>query len=193
LNSFEKWFVWVASILAGVTGVGYFYTKYMIENTDPFSVVNHPLEPWLLKGHILLSPLLLLALGSIFVRHVWRHYRGGIVLGRKSGLSAALVFLPMAATGYLVQTVVAPAPLQVIVWSHIAFSVAYVAGIAAHQVLVHRRGAGNALEADESGLQAELLRARGRRTAPQRPAGGAGAKRRSFPPEQAGGKAPETG
>ena len=169
MTSFEKWFVWVTSVLVGVTGVGYFYTKYMIENTDPFSVVNHPLEPWLLKGHILVSPLLVLAFGSIFIRHVWRHYRGGIVLGRMSGLSTALAFLPMAGTGYLVQTVVDPVRLQVTVWSHIALSVLYIAGITAHQVFVHRRGEGKTLEADESGLQAELLRARGRRVAPSKP------------------------
>jgi hypothetical protein len=120
------------------------------------------LEPWLLKGHILVSPLLLLAFGSILVRHVWRHYRAGILLGRKSGLGTALAFLPMAGTGYLVQTVVDPVGVQVTAWSHIALSVVYVVGIAAHQVYVHRRRDGKAPETDEAGLQAELLKARAR-------------------------------
>jgi hypothetical protein len=175
LNSFEKWFVWAASVLTGLTGVGYFYTKYLIENQDPFSVVNHPLEPWLLKGHILVSPLLLLAFGSIFVRHVWRHYRAGILLGRRSGLGTALVFVPMVGTGYLIQTVLEPARVQLTAWSHIALSVVYLVGIAAHQWYVHRRAGAKAPEADESGLQAELLKARARgpeaattRLAPQR-------------------------
>jgi hypothetical protein len=162
VNSFEKWFVWVTSVLTGLTGVGYFYTKYLVENSDPFSVVNHPLEPWLLKSHILVSPLLLLAVGSIFVRHVWRHYRSGILLGRKSGLGTALAFLPMAATGYLVQTVVDPMRVAVTAWTHIGLGALYVVGISAHQWYVHRRGDTKPPEADESGLQAELLRARAR-------------------------------
>jgi len=191
LNSFEKWFVWVASVLTGLTGVGYFYTKYLIENADPFSVVNHPLEPWLLKGHILVSPLLVLAFGSIFVRHVWRHYRAGILLGRKSGFGTALTFVPMAGTGYLVQTVVDPARVQVTAWSHIALSVVYLVGIAAHQVYVHRRRDAKSPEADEFGLQAELLRARARGTgvAPATPAASAA---RAAPSRETPGAAPET-
>ncbi len=139
MSSFEKWSVWIASLLTGITGAGYFYTKYLVENPDPFSVVNHPLEPWLLKAHILVSPLLLLAFGSIFVRHVWKHYRMGVLLGRRSGISAALAFAPMVASGYLVQTVVDPTRVQMIAWSHLGLSVIYLAGLAAHQVYVHRR------------------------------------------------------
>jgi hypothetical protein len=59
----------------------------------------------------------------------------------------------MVGTGYLVQTVVDPLRVQVTAWSHIALSVAYLVGVAAHQVYVHRRTWANAREADESGAQ----------------------------------------
>lgn len=139
MNGFEKWSVWVTSILAGITGVGYFWTKYLAQSDDPFSVVNHPLEPWLLKAHIVLSPFLLFAVGSIFVRHVWKHVRLGVVLGRRSGLTGALVFLPMVLSGYLIQSVTNPGRLATLAVSHIGLGGIYLVGLCVHQVVVHRR------------------------------------------------------
>ena len=139
MNAFEKWLVWVASVLTGVTGIGYFWAKYLVQSSDPFSVLNHPLEPWFLKGHILFSPLLLLAGGSIMVRHVWKHYQLRVVLGRRSGVTTALVFLPMAVSGYLIQSVTHAGRLQALTIAHIALSVLYGAGIIVHQVVTHGR------------------------------------------------------
>lgn len=141
MNAFEKWNVWVSSALVGGTGVGYFWARYMVENPDPFSALNHPLEPWFLKAHILTSPLLVLALGSILVRHVWKHFRLGVVLGRRSGTVMGLALIPMIVSGYLVQTVTHPGRLTAASWTHIGVSVLYLAALVAHQVVVHRRSA----------------------------------------------------
>ncbi len=145
MNAFEKWLVWVTSVLTAVTGIGYFWTKYLVQNPDPFSVINHPLEPWLLKAHIVISPFLLLALGSILVRHVWKHFSLGALLGRRSGLMAGFVFLPMAVSGYFIQSVTHPRWLQALSISHIVFSAVFLAGLSIHQLVVQlregRRGA----------------------------------------------------
>ena len=145
MNAFEKWLIWTASVLTGVTGIGYFFIKYLMESSDPFSVVNHPLEPWFLKAHILLSPLLLVGVGSIMVRHLWKHFRLGAVLGRKSGIGTASVFFPMAISGYLIQSITHPGRLAAIAISHLVLSGLYLAALAVHQVVVHlrqqRRGA----------------------------------------------------
>ncbi len=141
MNAFEKWSVWVTSVLTGITGVGYFWAKYLVQSSDPFSVVNHPLEPWLLKSHILVSPLLLLAVGSILVRHVWKHFRLGVVLGRRSGVTTALVFFPMVVSGYLIQSITHPGRLSAVTISHIVLSCLYVVGLAGHQVVTHLRRA----------------------------------------------------
>ncbi len=139
MNAFEKWSVWLTSVLTIITGVAYFWTRYMMESSDPFSVLNHPLEPWFLKAHIIVSPLLLLAVGSILVRHVWKHYRLGVVLGRRSGLTTAVVFFPMVLSGYLIQSVVHPGRLRAVTLSHIVLSALYVLGLAGHQVVTHLR------------------------------------------------------
>lgn len=139
MNAFEKWSVWITSILTGLTGVGFFFIKYMMESSDPFSVLNHPLEPWFLKAHIILSPFLLVAVGSILVRHVWRHFRMRITLGRRSGVTTALVFFPMVVSGYLIQAVTNPWGLATITVSHLILSALYIAGLGIHQVVVHLR------------------------------------------------------
>jgi uncharacterized membrane protein YhdT len=139
MNPFEKWLVWVTSALSGFTGVGYFWTKYLVQNTDPFSVLNHPLQPWFLKAHIIISPFLLIALGSILVRHIWKHFRLGAVLGRRSGLTTALVSLPMVVSGYFIQSVTHPGLLATLAVSHIVLSALYLVGLSVHQVVVHLR------------------------------------------------------
>ena len=139
MNLFEKWSVWVTSALSGFTGGAYFWTKYFVQNTDPFSVINHPLQPWFLKAHIISSPFLLIALGSILVRHIWKHFRLGALLGRRSGLTTALVFLPMVVSGYFIQSVTHPGRLAVLAFSHMALSGLYLAGLFVHQVVIHLR------------------------------------------------------
>lgn len=157
MSSFEKWSVWVTSALTGITGVAYFWAKYMVEPSDPFAVVNHPLQPWFLKSHILVSPLLLLAVGSILVRHVWKHYRRGIRWGRRSGITTALVFLPMVLTGYAIQAVTHAGWLQALAVGHIAVGAVYLVGLGLHQVAVQylrprRRRAG---KTDDGGVGTE--------------------------------------
>lgn len=136
MSTVEKWSVWITSILTGVTGLGYLWTKYFVESSDPFAVVNHPLEPWFLKAHIIVSPFLLLALGMIVLGHVWKHFKGRITWGRKSGILSALFFLPMVVTGYLIQSVTGQGWLEVLAIAHIVTGCVFLVGVAAHQVAI---------------------------------------------------------
>ncbi len=95
-----------ATALVGLSGVAYGWMKFMLpEPDDPFTLVRHPLQPWALDLHVLVAPLFLLALGVILREHVLarladpRRRRG-----RRSGLLAALLLVPMIASGYLLQT-----------------------------------------------------------------------------------------
>lgn len=139
MSRFEKWSVWTTSILTVLTGVGYFVTKYLVSTADPFAVVNHPLQPWFLKAHILVSPLLLFALGLITVRHVWRHFRSGVRWSRKSGITAAISVVPMVVTGYLIQTFTATGWVRAMAISHIVFGFLYALGLAAHQWIIRTK------------------------------------------------------
>lgn len=138
MTRFEKWSVWSTSVAATVTGAGLFWTKYLVRSSDPWAVVNHPWQPWLLKTHILVVPLMVFAIGMIFTRHVWRHFRTRVRWGRRSGILTALATLPMVATGYLIQAVTHAGWLQALAIAHIVLGFAYAVGLALHQPAVRR-------------------------------------------------------
>lgn len=138
MTRFERWCVVATSAGTAVTGVGYLWIRYFMEPVDPFSVINHPLQPWFLKAHILVSPFLLFAVGAIAVRHVWRHYRQRVRPGRRTGLATALSLLPMVLTGYLIQSVTHEGWLTGIALSHVGLGLLFTAGVALHYFLARR-------------------------------------------------------
>ena len=104
MSRFERWLLWSSTVLVVVTGAGLLVTKYLMTSTDPWAVVNHPSQAWFLKAHIVVSPLLIFAVGSITFRHIWQHYRSGQSRGRHTGIATALVTVPMVVSGYLITT-----------------------------------------------------------------------------------------
>ena len=105
MTRFERWSVWSSAIATGLTGLGFFWAKYLVESSDPWALVNHPLEPWLLKIHILVAPVFVFAVGLITIRHVLMHIRARIRRGRLSGLAMVWLMIPMVGSGYLIQVV----------------------------------------------------------------------------------------
>lgn len=141
MNRFEKWSVWITSAVTAVTGLGLFWLEYFVATDDLFAVINHPLEPWLLKAHILAAPALIFAIGLIASRHIWRHYRSGIRWGRRSGIATVLMAAPMVVTGYLIQILTHRGWIEAMGIAHLVFGVIYCVGLLLHQVFV-RRGPG---------------------------------------------------
>lgn len=138
MNSFERWSVRLTSLFIVISGFALLWFQYGVEPTDPFAVVNHPLQIPALNGHVLAAPLFMLAIGFISVRHIWRHIVRGVVPGRRSGLLTALALVPMAVSGYLIQVVVDPAVRSAVVAVHIGSSVLFTAGVAVHLGLMWR-------------------------------------------------------
>lgn len=132
MTGFERWSVWLTTAGTLVTGVVYWWMKDLMPPPDPFAVVNHPLQPWMLNAHILIAPLQVFAVGLITSRHIWRHYRMGVKKGRRSGILAAGTFIVLALTGYGLQVVSADLVLRVLAWSHLILGVVYSIGVAAH-------------------------------------------------------------
>lgn len=132
MNSFQKWLVWCSSALTGVTGLVYWWLKNRMEPLDEFAVINHPLQPWMLKAHILVAPVMVFAFGAIAGEHVWRHYRQGVRAGRRSGLVSAWLIAPMMLSGYLIQTATHTGWLSALAWAHLATGVVYLVGLLAH-------------------------------------------------------------
>jgi hypothetical protein len=133
VTAFERWAVWTTSIATFLTGVIYIWMKYLIGNDDPFAVVNHPWQPFVLKLHILVAPLLIFAVGMVALRHVWRHLKSKVREGRRTGLITGVVLVPMILTGYLIQVFTDQSWLVAMAVSHIALGLIYGAVILAHQ------------------------------------------------------------
>lgn len=138
MTPFERWAVWGSSILVTLTGLVFAWMKYLLTPADPFAVVHHPLQPLVLKLHIVTAPLLVFAVGMIALRHVWRHFRTGMPWGRRTGLTVALLFVPMVLTGYLIQAVTHQGWLAAMAWSHLGLGVVYALGLVAHQRVINR-------------------------------------------------------
>jgi hypothetical protein len=134
MSPFERWLLWGSTALVGLSGFAFLWLKYFVVPEDPYAVVNHPWQPFFLKLHILSAPLLVFAVGVVFLRHIWRQFRSGRPGGRRTGLTVVLVMLPMVATGYLLQTVASRDALRWLAWAHIATSTAYVLAIGGHQL-----------------------------------------------------------
>lgn len=141
MTRFEKFFVWGSTAAVSASGFGYAAVKYLMQPGDPYAVVNHPLQPVLLKLHVLTAPIFVFAVGLIAMRHIWPHFRAGIRRGRRSGLSAALVLLPMVASGYLIQTVTHIGWLQTLVVVHLITGTVFATGAAAHKLATKGRNA----------------------------------------------------
>jgi hypothetical protein len=138
VNRFEKWSVLLTSAAVILTGLIYAWMKYLLPSPDGFSIIHHPLQPLVLKLHVLTAPLLVFALGAIAVRHVWRHYRADTKLGRRSGLSTAILLAPMTLSGYLLQVITGEQSLRILVVGHITTGLLYAAVLVLHQIIIAR-------------------------------------------------------
>lgn len=138
MTPFERWSVWGTTLLVAGTGIGYGWAKYLTASADPYSVINHPLQPLFLKLHILVAPLFLFAIGMVAVRHIWRHFRSGTRRSRRTGITTALSLAPMVATGYLIQVLTAQGWLTAMVIAHIGLGLLYLVGIGMHQWFLRR-------------------------------------------------------
>ena len=134
MSGFKKWLVWTTSVLTGVTGLIYWWMDEFLQPIDEFAIINHPLQPWLLKAHIIIAPVLVFALGVIWMNHIWKHIRISMQGARKSGLIAVVLITPMVFSGYLIQAVISPVLLTVLVWIHIGGGLFYLLGLLVHKL-----------------------------------------------------------
>ena len=133
MTGFERWAVWSTSVATLVTGTVYLWMKYLLVSEDPLAVVNHPWQPYVLKLHILVAPLLIFSIGLVALRHVLRHLKRNTRAGRRSGLITVGVLAPMVMTGYLIQVITHQGWLEAMAISHIATGLLFGIGLLAHQ------------------------------------------------------------
>ncbi|MGQ0813057.1 MAG: hypothetical protein ACT4O1_01145 [Gemmatimonadota bacterium] len=164
MTRLEKWLVWGSTVAVTVTGTALGVMKYMMAPTDTFAVVNHPLQPLVLKLHIITAPFLIFGIGMITMRHIWPHFRSGWKRGRKSGVSSALLAMPMIGTGYAIQALTSSRWLALIGYLHFALGLVFAIGAAIHFVKTRRRDTrehlGPGYPAPSVTLKTSLARAR---------------------------------
>lgn len=122
----------MSSILLAATGWIYAAMHYLMTPVDPFSVVNHPLEPTMLKAHLVFAPALVFLVGVIFHSHILLKKENGVQSGRWSGVLMAWLFGVMVMSGYLLQ-VLNETGRQAMLWIHLVSGSIWVMGYAAHQ------------------------------------------------------------
>ena len=119
MSFWEKASLFTAMSLMVLSGATYLITKYGIENDDPFSVVNHPLEPVALKIHIHAGPFLIFIFGLLFRSHVQEMFKRRSQSASTGGMLTAILFVVTVSSGYLLQTVTGPALNGVLVYLHV--------------------------------------------------------------------------
>jgi len=140
-------FLHFANLAVSGTGLVYAWMRYLADPVDEWAIVNHPWQPLMQHLHVLSAPLLVFAIGVIWSVHAIAKLRNGS-RGRASGLGLMALFLPMAASGYLLQVAVDPEWRRRWIWIHVMSSLLWVVVFVAHQV---RAVVGKA--ADQSGTE----------------------------------------
>lgn len=132
MSRVEAWTVHLSVLLVGGTGLVYAWMLYLMEPSDPFSVVNHPLQPQTQHAHLWFAPLLVFAAGLIWREHIWKHWKQGVKTGRRSGLALLLMLTPMVLSGYLIQTAVSEGWRNAWITVHLASSGLFLFGYGLH-------------------------------------------------------------
>ncbi len=134
MNGWRWRVVLLATLAAGGSGVVYAVMRFLLRPQDPWSVVNHPWQPAVQHLHVLAAPLLVFAVGLIWERHVVEQWRSGEGRRRSSGALLAVLFVLMAASGYLLQVSVDETWRGLWSAAHVAASTAWLGVFAGHWI-----------------------------------------------------------
>lgn len=134
MSRWERWCFNLANVLLAISGGAFFYMKYVLENEDPFALVNHPWQPAMLAFHVAIAPLGMVFFGIVFRSHILRKIASPDTRARVSGWASLLSFATMAASGYLLQILAQPSWLRAALVVHVASSIVFVLGYTGHLI-----------------------------------------------------------
>ena len=165
MRPLERWLTNASTAIVAGSGIVYGVMKYLMRSDDPYAVVNHPMQPWMLDLHVVAAPFLVFALGVMMQQHIVTQLaRGPGRPGRATGLVAVFCMAPMVATGYLIQVFTNDTARLASVVVHIVTGALYTLMFLAHVVRSRRQAAlrrarGLPPEVDDSGATTVLQRA----------------------------------
>ncbi len=121
-------------VLTAGTGMVFAWMKYAIKSADPFAVINHPWQPYMLSAHVVLAPLLVFAFGWIFNEHIWAKFRNSAVPQRGTGIWSMAAIVPMILSGYFIQVSAADATRHAMAVAHWISSALFVLAYGVHVI-----------------------------------------------------------
>ncbi len=153
----EKVLVHGSTWLVAGSGFAYAWMKYFMRSDDPYSAINHPLQPAALAWHVVGAPLLVFAVGLITQEHILTRVKDGArPRGRRSGMAAALVVVPMILSGYGLQVVSEPPLRSLVLALHLSTSALFFVTYIVH-VFMSRAGSRRPDAAEEGGREARVV------------------------------------
>jgi len=138
MKRWERWTFNASSLAVAATGFAYLWMKYVLQNDDPFAVVNHPWQTGMLDLHVVASPVFILIFGIVFNSHVMKKLRATGLPNRRSGFASLGTFAAMVASGYLLQVSSNEGWLQGLVVLHIASGAIFSTSYAIHLLISAR-------------------------------------------------------
>ncbi len=121
--------------VVAATGVVYFYMKYLLPVHDPFAVINHPWQPFMLAAHVVAAPIFVLVFGMVLRSHILKKLLSNSRPARRSGWLSLTSFAGMALSGYLLQVAADPFWVRVMLVTHVSTSLLFLVGYSAHLVV----------------------------------------------------------
>lgn len=137
MRAWEKWAFNLLTFVVSGSGLAYLWMKYGLERDDPFAVVNHPWQPWMLAVHVFTAPWLLVVFGVLLDSHILRKI-GGRAAGRRSGYVSLGAFAGMTVSGYGLQVATAPLLRQAMLVLHLSTSGLFLVAYGVHLVIAWR-------------------------------------------------------
>jgi hypothetical protein len=134
MTRFERWFLHLSAAVLGASGVVFGVMKYLLEPLDPYAVINHPLQPWILAAHVLAAPFTLFAVGVIVKDHIWAESRRRTTRNRLTGIASFAALALCVLSGYMLQTTTREGLRVALMVAHLGSGGVFLLGYAAHFV-----------------------------------------------------------
>ena len=135
MKRWERWSFNALNAVVALTGVAYFWMKYLLVTDDPFAVVNHPWQSSMLSLHVVTAPVLVLLFGIVLRSHILKKLVSKYQPDRRTGWISLISFAAMALSGYLLQVASTPFWLSTLLVLHLATSGVFLVGYVAHLVI----------------------------------------------------------
>ena len=135
MNRGQVFWLHASALITALSGAVFAVMKYFMTSDDEFSVVNHPMQPYLLAAHVVIAPAVLFLLGWTFSNHMMPKYRYGDGSNRKTGVTQMVLIVPMALSAYLLQVSTDETMRQAMAIAHWITSGVFVLSYVVHLLL----------------------------------------------------------